>query len=791
MTTPARNTPCPCGSGRKYKYCCAAADAPLAREDPGTMVDSAIVRFQNGDYERAEAACKKALAVAPRMHQAFNLLGILAQERGDFAAAAAHLSRAVSLDAGVSQYQNNLGNALRQLDRHEEALSCFDAAIRLRPELPEPHHNRGNVLQALDRLEEALSSYEEALRLRPNNPEANNSLGNTLSAMKCFDEAYSCYRRAVSQRPEYADAFGNLGNACKALGNYDEAIAACREAIRLNPSLAEPYCILGDAYQALSLGDQAITAFQEALRLNPGFAAALNSLGSAFRMLGRYQEAIAAFHQAVEADSVWAQPRANLGATYLATGNDTEAIAAFAGALECDPEYLPGIEGWFEISRKHCAWEKLEETSARYEAALLRTIHGPEPLNTSPFTALNLPLAPLAQRALVERIGARIATARRADQTAFPPRPSRRPGQRLRIGYLSSDYRSHAVAHVLGHLFALHNRTRFEVVAYSTGQNDGSAYRLRIERQAEHFVDMHGWSPLQIAQRIHADGVEILVDLNGHTMGNSLHALALRPAPLQIHALGYPGTVGKDFVDYSLVDAVICPPEHEHYYSEQVYRLPDTYQINDRQPIAARQSRASYGLPEEGFVFCCFNASYKLEPLIFQSWLRILDRVPGSVLWLFRSNLPAERNLRAEASRLGCPQERIIFGGALPKADHLARLHHADLMLDTPAINAMSTASDALWAGVPVLSILGDSFPRRAGAGILSAIGLPDLIMPDLAAYEATAIRLATNPEELAALRVRLEANRLTTPLFDTPRFVRNLEAAYEELWTRHLTVSR
>ncbi|HVC82635.1 MAG TPA: hypothetical protein VNL35_19275, partial [Chloroflexota bacterium] len=245
----------------------------------------------------------------------------------------------------------------------------------------------------------------------------------------------------------------------------------------------------------------------------------------------------------------------------------------------------------------------------------------------------------------------------------------------------------------------------------------------------------------------------------------------------------------KDFVDYSLVDAVICPPEHEHYYSEKVYRLPDTYQINDRQPIAAWQPRMAYDLPE-GFVFCCFNTPYKLDPLIFHCWLRILERVPGSVLWLYRANEHAERNMRAEASRRGCPQERIIFGESLPKDQHLARLQHADLMLDTPVVNAMSTASDALWAGVPVLGILGDSFPRRAGASILTAISLPELIMPDLGAYEETAVRLATHSEEMAVLKARLAANRLTTPLFDTERFVRNLESAYEELWARRLAES-
>ncbi|MGH2410891.1 MAG: hypothetical protein ACRDGS_11065, partial [Chloroflexota bacterium] len=249
-----------------------------------------------------------------------------------------------------------------------------------------------------------------------------------------------------------------------------------------------------------------------------------------------------------------------------------------------------------------------------------------------------------------------------------------------------------------------------------------------------------------------------------------------------------PGTVGKELVDVSLLDPVICPPEHEGYYSERVSRLPDSYQLNDRQPIGPTLPRATYGLPDTGFVFCCFNAPYKITPEIFASWLRILERAPGSVLWLYGGKDAVVQNLRAEAVRLGYPPERLIFGPSLTKDRHLARLQHADLMLDTPIINAMTTASDALWAGVPVLSILGDSFPSRAGASILTAIGLPELIMPNLAAYEETAVRLATHPEEMAALKAKLAVNRLTYPLFDPSRFVQNLETAYEELWTRQVS---
>ncbi len=790
MNVPARNASCPCGSGKKYKLCCMSMEAPsLANERAGTAQESwqaAVTAFGNGDFAGAEQACLRIPLASPVSAHALNLRSVVAHMQGRFDEALRLCRQAVAADHTVPEFHNNLGNALQGSGNRAEAQLSFEIAIRLRPTFAEAHNNLGNILLEQGRPTEAIPAYETALRLRSAYAEAHNNLGSALLRTGQPAEALSHFQEAAALRPEYGEAHGNLGDAYLALGRHEEAVGACLEAIRLIPHGFEYYCSLGDAYQALGLSAEAVVAFEETIHLSPEHVHALNNLGNALHALGRNTEAAAAYERARALEPQRAEMHGNLGRLYLLMGREEDARASYARAVECDAHYLPGAEGLFQITRMHCAWENLEEVTAHCLALYREVLAENSPVGSSPFNAFAVPLPPLEQRALVERVGAGIAAPLQALRDELPPRPPRPPGRRLRIGYLSADYRSHATAQLLGHLFARHDRARFEAIAYSTGPNDQSAYRARIENEAERFVDMYQWIPVLAASQIRVDGVDILVDLHGHTTGSSLGVLALRPAPVQVHFLGYPGTVGKDFVDYSLVDAVVCPPEHERYYSERVYRLPDTYHMNEHEDPAPLQPRAAYGLPDEGFVFCCFNAAYKLTPAIFQAWTRILERTSGSVLWLYGINEIVIRNLRAEANRLGLPQKRLIFGSPMPKDQHLARLQHADLMLDTPVVNAMTTASDALWAGVPVLSILGESFPDRAGASLLTAIGLPELIMPNLAAYEETAVRLTCQPEELAALKARLAANRLTYPLFDTARFVRNLEAAYEELWARH-----
>jgi predicted O-linked N-acetylglucosamine transferase (SPINDLY family) len=384
-----------------------------------------------------------------------------------------------------------------------------------------------------------------------------------------------------------------------------------------------------------------------------------------------------------------------------------------------------------------------------------------------------------------------LANARRWAASHFPEVAQRfahsRPASErpIRIGYLSADFREHAVAHLTAELFERHDRQRFEIFGYSMGPDDANAMRRRIEGGVDHFVDVKDLSNAEAAARIHHDGIDILVDLMGHTGRARTMIAAQRPAPIAVNWLGFPGTMGAAFIDYILVDAVVVPPEHQPFFAEKLVHLPHCYQANDTQrPIGATPTRAECGLPDQAFVFCCFNNEYKLTPRFFAIWMRLLAAVPGSILWLLGTDA-MKRNLAREAAARGIDPARLIFAGRQPLEDHLARHRLADLFLDTLPYNAHTTASDALWTGLPVLTLLGEGFPGRVAASLLGAIGLPELVTRSEEDYENMAVKLATEPLMLRGMRERLAANRLTAPLFDSAGFARRIERAYAEMWRR------
>jgi len=373
---------------------------------------------------------------------------------------------------------------------------------------------------------------------------------------------------------------------------------------------------------------------------------------------------------------------------------------------------------------------------------------------------------------------------------AVPPLPARsfreRQGERIRLGYLSADFHQHATAHLAAELFERHDRTRFEVFAYSYGPDDGSLMRRRLERAFDRFIDVRRLSHAQAAQRIHADAIDILIDLKGHTLNARTAMLAARPAPVQVNYLGYPGTMGADFIDYIIVDRIVAPPADQTYFSEKLVTLPGCYQPTDtRREIAAPPARRECGLPPDGCVFCCFNNTYKITPTFFAIWMRLLTHVPGSVLWLLESNELVRRNLRREAEQRGLDPSRLVFAPIRPIGEHLARHRHADLFLDTLPCNAHTTANDALWSGLPVLTCAGSTFAGRVAASAVAAAGVPGLIAPSLDAYEQTARDLARTPVRLRELRDTLERNRATAPLFDVAAYARHLETAYARMWER------
>ena len=635
------------------------------------------------------------------------------------------------------------------------------------------------------RLNEAVRGYRRALKAAPDAPDALHLLGIALLQAGDAKEAVAPLRRAARLRPAEAAIRLNLGNALAQTGRAEEAIGSYRQACELKPELADAWFNLGNALDRQGAHEEAHAAFGRAVAIDARHPGYRNNRGLCRKAMGRLDEAEADFRAALDAAPGFADAARNLGHLLHQRGRLPEAAASLARALAAAPQRADLAASLHWMKRELCDWDGLDGLEARLCAAA-RAARGDAPAPVTPFGALTLPLSALELQAVAA------GHARQAERSARALCPDAKPAkaprsarpERLKIGYVSADFHDHATAHLMAGLFTAHDRSRFEIRLYSYGRADASEWRQRLMAGSDAFVDIADLGLCEAARRIRADGVDVVVDLKGFTRDGRPELFALRPAPVQVNYLGYPGTMGAGWYDGFITDEVCSPPGTEAHFAERLVYVPGSYQVNDRaQPIAdPAPSRAEWGLPAQGFVYCCFNQTYKIEPALFDVWMRILGRLPGSVLWLFRSHAQAEANLRREAERRGLDPARLVFAAKLPKAEHLARHRHADLFLDTLRVNAHTTASDALWAGVPVLTCPGETFQSRVAASLLHAVGLPELVVPDLAAYEETAVRLGQNATELAALAARLQANRLTWTLFDTERSARNLERAYDAL---------
>jgi len=514
----------------------------------------------------------------------------------------------------------------------------------------------------------------------------------------------------------------------------------------------------------------------------PERAAFQSNRGFLLFEMRRLKEAVEAFQQALVADPNHAEAYVNLGSICAEGRRVPEAIQNYRRALALDPDNIVARYG-LAIQRRHaCDWQNLEAEEGELTQLLERT-----GARLGPFMRLAAPVSPREhlRAARVWAQGVRVSPA-----DALPPAPPAGPGEKIRIGYLSSDFYHHATAFLAAEIFERHDRARFEISAYSFGPDDGSAMRQRLLGAFDHFVEIGHLDAAQAARRIRADGIDILVDLKGYTHGSRPEIAALRPAPVQVNYLGYPGSMGAPFIDYIIGDRVVTPFDAHALYDERIVQLPGSYQPNDGQRALAQTvpSRADCGLPERGFVFCCFNNAYKITPDIFALWMRLLEAVPDSVLWLFEANATARDNLYYQAGAHGIDPFRIVFAPRAPLPEHLARHVHADLVVDTLPYNAHTTASDALWAGVPLVTCAGDSFASRVAASLLTAAGLPDLVTTSLGDYEALALALARDPARLAALRARLTAEKTSCALFDAARYVRGLEDAYQRMHARRIS---
>jgi predicted O-linked N-acetylglucosamine transferase (SPINDLY family) len=671
---------------------------------------------------------------------------------------------------------------LHRADRLDEAAAIYRARLADNANDADAAHLLGLVHFRRNDFAAAIGLIGAAIEREPDNPVFHGNLGNVLKDAGRSEEAITAYRNALALDPTYAEIHNNLGYVLQTTGKLDEAIGHYRRAIALKPTNHRAHYNLGNALFLAEKPDEALPVLREATRLEPQFAPAWDHLGTVLQRLGRASEAEACFRRWTEIAPDCADAFHALAADLQQQGRLDEALANYERARSVQPDLLPAIAAALWLGQRMCAWDAVE----RHAGTVLRGATA-NPAAVAPFQLMSLPGA---DRALL------LAHARALSETIAP---RERPGcelarsehpARLRVGYLSGDFHGHPVAYLVAEVFELHDRERFETVLFSYGPDDGSAMRRRLESGCDRFVDLAGASDEAAAQRIRDEGIHVLVDLKGYTADDRARIAALRPAAVQVNWLGFPGTMGADWIDYLIADPIVVPPEHDASYAEKVVRLPHCYQPNDRKRavVSVAPSRAACGVPEGALVFCCFNQSYKIGPELFALWMRVLEGVPDSVLWLLDDNRWATENLRTAAARHGVAPERLVFAPIRPLAEHLARYAVADLVLDTFPYTSHTTGSDALWAGCPMVTRIGETFASRVAASLLVNAGLEALIVRSFSEYEALAIELARDRPRLDALRRRLREQRDALPLFDSPGFTRALEAAYAGMWARFAT---
>ena len=728
-------------------------------------------------FEEAVASYDKAIALKPDYAEAFNNRGNALKELKRFEAALASYDKAIALKPDYAEAFNNRGNALRDLKRPEEALASYDKAIALKRNYAEAYNNRGGALRDLKRSEEALASYDKAIALKPDYADSYYNRGLALQDLKRPAEALANYDKAIALQPDNAQAYNNRGAALRDLKRPEEALASYNKAITLKPDHAAAYNNRGYALRDLKRSEEALASYDKAIALKADYAEAYSGRGAALWDLKRPEEALASYDKAIALQPDYADALNNRGVALTKLKRFEEALASFDRALAVEPDHAHAFSGIIDCINKLCDWRRTTDVADDVIAHVSKNKS-----IIAPFVLLGYSDDPVLQ----------LQCARNLIADRFPSLPgplwtgARWRHDKVRIGYLSADFRQHAVAYLMAELFERHDRSRFEIIGVSFGADDKSEMRKRLVAAFDRFYDVREKSDKEVAKLLHDLQVDIAIDLMGYTMDSRSGILAYRPAPIQASYLGFPGTMGAEFIDYIIADKTVAPFEHQPFYTEKVVHLPDCFQVNDRNRKIAVQTptREETGLPAEAFVFCCFNNNWKITPTIFDVWMRLLSRIEGSVLWLSQSNDTAVRNLRGQADARGIETSRLIFAPRVLRLDdHLARHRLADLFLDTLPFNAHTTASDALWAGLPVITQLGEAFAGRVAASLLNAIGLAELVTHSIEDYEALALRLAKHPTLLEGYRHRLATNRLTHPLFDTDRFRLHIEAAYLKMW--------
>jgi len=749
--------------------------------------------YRQGRSKLALNYVNRAIARSPH-HFYFNTRATIFMHMGLPNEAQQDLRRAIKTQPHYPEAYVNLSAVYRQQKKFRQAREAAAEATRLAPQAPAAWNNAGAIDMEQDRFDEAIVQFRQALALDGNYGAAHKNIGKIRAHQKDWAAALDSYAHAAADPLDCEAAF-MLSRALQACGRIEEAIEPMQRAMR-NWSAEERHKALSDpegvaalygvcgALEGVSMRfAESAELYRLALESLPEHELLLNNLGTANFRLGRFDTAIEVLKKALEVHPRQVLARCNLGVTYVMAGRSKEAIAEFEQCLRDDPDFMPAMV-WMLGEKAHIAdWNGVPELRERIAALL------DNPSNDQTVSSFILMSNyDDARRLMNWTQRSALLADRNAAIRPFADAGARRTSPRIRVGYYSFDFRNHPVAHLTAELYGQHDRKDFEVFVYSYGPDDGHPARARIAASAEHFVDLQGQSIQQMAERIREDEIDILVDLSGDTRGAKPQVMAYHAAPAQLMWLGYMGTSGTPNYDYLVSDNFLSPPGTEDCYSEKLLRLPETFQVIDtKRPVNPhRPTRAEHGLPEDAFVLCNFSQSFKIQPETFEAWVRIVQGIPNSVLWLAQGPNGFEQNLRAQWEKAGLATERLIVSPRMPVDQHLARIGLADLFIDTFPYSSGATANDVLWSGVPLLALTGTTMVSRMAGSLLRAIGLPELVAASHEEYVHKAVHYATHPDELADLRGRLAAAKdARRGYFDTPRFVRHLEDGYRQIAAR------
>jgi len=791
------------------------ADSPSARaytaqKSADSWVMKALTALDAGDLPGCISLCERALEVQPQHYEALHVLTqalLLSGRPADCLAITArilseHPADAVALNnTGValdglnrleeaveyyllssqadSKFQDPVQNralALDKLGQHAQAESVFRELIESFPAHADAHYGLGNTLCNQKRTAEAIQSFRKAVELQPKFGLAWFNLGNALLEEKHRSEAIEAYGQASSLIPDHAATYNNCGNAFTSQQCYAEALELYEAAVTCDPNFCEAYFNQAVIYNLTGRFLQAIEACHHVLQLRPEHPKVMNALGVALAGIKHHVAAIDAFEKAVAQNPDQVEAWSNMAGSYEILQKHTDAVRCCREAMRLDPEY-PNIRARMAFKQLYvCDWSDSMETIQTLVTKL------EEGSACDPFRYI----AFSSDASLHHKVATRWAEGLTKAAALIEPPPVPPVHKRIRIGYFSADFHLHATTLLAARMFELHNKERFEIYAFSFGPDRKDPMYERLHKAFDHWIDIRAMDDLSVVKKARELEIDIAVDLKGYTLDHRIGIFAMRPAPIQISYLGFPGTTGCSFMDYVIADHTLIPEHLRQYYTEKVIYLPHSYQINDdTRPRPKRlRSRAKYGLPTKGFVFCCFNNNYKITPEVFSVWMRVLKAVPGSVLWLLKDNDLAEENLRRETATRGVDPNRLVFAPRTSATEHLARQTLADLFLDTFPCNAHTTASDALWVGLPVLTCSGDSFASRVATSLLNAQGLEDLICSSLEEYEAKAISLSSSPRLMKNFTVRCARAAVGGSLFNSLATTQAIERAY--LQTHH-----